>query len=252
MYMKIHPDNLLVIPIEKKLEMAEIDVSPIVEIREKKDKHGRVVARLSYVPWIEARILLETHFPGVEVAYEMFPRERGTGDPTPHLVPWADYGNTGAAVYPYLVEVATGKRTMPLFFPVMDFRHNSAIDPTATDINTALQRAAAKCVAVQTWIGISVYRRENDDIPPEETEIVPQKRQLPGKYEDNQYPPQDYGLEPEGFPFGANGSASQSLPEQWNQPGQNYQQDAPTQRAASSPPPTQGVSRFKNLGNRLK
>lgn len=225
MFMQIPADKLLMVPLEKKEEMAAIDLSLVTEIKEKKDKSGRTVARLSYIPWLESKRLLEIHFPTYRVMYETFPYSRGLGDPHGYTVGWADYGNTGTAVYPYILDTETGKRTMSMFFPVMDYRHNAAIDPTVTDINTALQRAASKVVAIETWIGISVYRKDKEDLPPDdEMPAIARKKDAA-----------DFFTAPDSRPT-QNGN-------------EEYHQDVPIQDAAQN---QSSASRFSSLKSRLK
>jgi hypothetical protein len=183
MFLQIPPDNLLSIPMEKKQEMSEVDFSDVICVIDK----GKV--KLSYIPWLESKRLLEIHFPNYRVMYETFPRVSNAGDPHPCMVGWADYGKAGCAVYPYILDTITGKRTMSMFFPVMDFRHNAAIDPSVMDLNTAFARAASKVVAVETWIGIQVYRKEKEDIPEDTKPLTETKASFSSRYAAPPQPP---------------------------------------------------------------
>jgi Protein of unknown function (DUF1071) len=161
MFNNIASDKLLVIPLDKKQELLEIVVDHLLEKR-----NG-----LDYLPWAEAQILLESNLPGIRVGYETC-RRGGINeqDPIYTLVPWFDYGQLGCAVYAYLYEELTGKRTPPIYFPVMDYKHKAHPNPTVCDINNSLQRAAVKAIALNTWIGLNVFRKSKEDVPQEVAE----------------------------------------------------------------------------------
>lgn len=161
MFNNISTDKLLSIPFARKFEMLNMPVDELLEMRGDKE----------YLPWTEALILLETNFPGYRVGYETC-RRGGVNeqDPIYTLVPWFDYGQLGCAVYAYVYEEETGKRTPPIYFPVMDYKHKAHPNPTVCDINNSMQRAAVKAIAIHTWIGLEVFRKSKEDVPQEAAE----------------------------------------------------------------------------------
>jgi len=152
----VSTDLYLYIELETRKTMMQIDVTNLIEKRQ----------GLDYLPWCEAQILLAEHFPNLAVAYEMNPTSL-PGDSYVKLSPWFDYGDKGYAVYPYLFDHQSGKRTPPMFYPVMDFKHKSHLNPTVCDFNNAMHRAAVKCIAIYTFLGIEVYRKTKEDVPSE-------------------------------------------------------------------------------------
>lgn len=168
-------DEILVIPMSTKVEMAKIPVS--TETRVKRDKNGKVSASLTYVPWIEARMLLEKHFPNLKVDFETFPMVSNNHT---YSVPWCDCGEMGLCLFPYIKDVVSGKRTPSIFYPVMDYVHKAQLSPTVVDINNSIQRASSKVIALETWIGISVYQKIDESIPPDNLmeEVVDKGREM--------------------------------------------------------------------------
>ena len=108
---------------------------------------------LSYLSWPFAFLYLNQHFPGVFVAFE----QKDFGNEL--------FGSEGAYyLRPYLTDGI--RRTPALLFPVMDRRHNSLKEEDARAVADNHQRAAVKCIATYTGLGLRLYAGE--DIPKEE------------------------------------------------------------------------------------
>lgn len=137
----------LVIPFEEKQKNSAVEVE--IEKIPKKTRGGGTI-HLSYVPWLEARILLDRYYPNLVVDYKV-----GT-----------DLSEEYYYILLRLVEIAEeiNKASSELFYPVMDYGHNNLKKPGTTDINTAIMRGSAKLVAIETGLGLSVYRRNQEDL----------------------------------------------------------------------------------------
>lgn len=145
--MKLMNDlGVLIVPYEKLKEMMALDVSSLSETR----------LGLTYLPWAEAELLLREHFPTLKVFTEV--KEYHRGDTTYVMVEAS------------LVDVSTGQHTYPEHFPVMDGsgRRQSIPNPGTRDISDAIKRAGVKVIARETGIGLSLYRKEKDDLPQEQ------------------------------------------------------------------------------------
>jgi hypothetical protein len=70
------------------------------------------------------------------------------------------YGDT---VMVYCDVTAFGK-TMKMHLPVMDLRNKAVVSPNTTDINKAMMRCLAKCIAC---FGIGLYIYSGEDLPTE-------------------------------------------------------------------------------------
>lgn len=117
------------------------DIGPHIE----KDYKG-----LSYLSWPFAYRYLKEHFPSIFVAFE----ERTIGEVV--------FGGPGYYyLRPYLTDGI--KRTVALIFPVMDRRHNAVKELDGRAISDNCQRAAVKCIATFTGLGLRLYAGE--DIP---------------------------------------------------------------------------------------
>ena len=69
----------------------------------------------------------------------------------------------GETVMVYCDVTAFGK-TMKMRLPVMDFRNQAVKNPSSVDINKAMMRCLAKCIAC---FGIGLYIYSGDDLPEE-------------------------------------------------------------------------------------
>ena len=120
------------------------DIGPHIE----KDYKG-----LSYLSWPFAYRYLKQHFPTFFVAFE----EKSVGE--------VAFGTPGAYyLRPYLTDGS--RRTVALVFPIMDRRHNAIKELDGRAISDNCQRAAVKCIATFTGLGLRLYAGE--DIPKEE------------------------------------------------------------------------------------
>jgi hypothetical protein len=108
---------------------------------------------LSYLSWPFAYRYLKQHFPTFFVAFE----EKSVGE--------VAFGTPGAYyLRPYLTDGS--RRTVALVFPIMDRRHNAIKELDGRAISDNCQRAAVKCIATFTGLGLRLYAGE--DIPKEE------------------------------------------------------------------------------------
>jgi len=120
------------------------DIGPHIE----KDYKG-----LSYLSWPFAYRYLKQHFPTFFVSFE----EKTLGEVV-FGVPGAYY------LRPYLTDGC--RRTVALVFPIMDRKHNAIKELDGRAISDNCQRAAVKCIATFTGLGLRLYAGE--DIPKEE------------------------------------------------------------------------------------
>jgi hypothetical protein len=120
------------------------DIGPHIE----KDYKG-----LSYLSWPFAYRYLKEHFPTCFVAFE----EKTIGEVV--------FGGPGYYyLRPYLTDGC--RRTVALIFPVMDRKHNAIKELDGRAISDNCQRAAVKCIATFTGLGLRLYAGE--DIPKED------------------------------------------------------------------------------------
>lgn len=120
------------------------DIGPHIE----KDYKG-----LSYLSWPFAYRYLKEHFPTLFVAFE----EKTIGEVV--------FGGPGYYyLRPYLTDGM--RRTVALIFPVMDRKHNAIKELDGRAISDNCQRAAVKCIATFTGLGLRLYAGE--DIPKED------------------------------------------------------------------------------------
>jgi len=108
---------------------------------------------LSYLSWPFAYRYLKEHFPALFVAFE----EKTVGEVV--------FGGPGYYyLRPYLTDGV--RRTVALIFPVMDRKHNAIKELDGRAISDNCQRAAVKCIATFTGLGLRLYAGE--DIPKED------------------------------------------------------------------------------------
>jgi hypothetical protein len=130
------------------LKNYETDVSPYVKQAQGND----------YIAGFWAPVFFARYLVGYSVEFEKNPEtghpyflcEDGTGYVLPYLV----YGGEPVS--------------KPLFFPIMGNppKFAAIVNPNSRDINDAMQRAAIKCIAYTTGLGLSLWSREG---LPEET-----------------------------------------------------------------------------------
>ena len=119
---------------------------------------------LSYLSWPFAYRYLKQHFPTFFVAFE----EKTLGE--------VAFGTPGAYyLRPYLTDGV--RRTVALVFPIMDRRNNSVKELDGRAISDNCQRAAVKCIATFTGLGLRLYAGE--DIPKEEDQKETAKKAAP-------------------------------------------------------------------------
>ena len=123
----------------KFLELRKLDVGSHIE-----KKNG-----LSYLSWSWAVDVLLQNDP---TATWEFPEPKY-------------YGET---VMVYCDVTAFGK-TMKMHLPVMDFKNQAVKNPTSVDINKAMMRCLAKCIAT---FGIGLYIYSGEDIPSEVVDLT--------------------------------------------------------------------------------
>ncbi len=134
---------VLTVPYEKIVEMMAIDVTGLAETR----------MGLTYLPWAEAELLLRQYFPTYKVVTE--------------VSHWMVGETRYCAIEAKIVDCVTGVATLPEYFPVMDNgkQRLAKPNPTPRDISDSIKRASVKVIARETGIGLSLYRKEKDDLP---------------------------------------------------------------------------------------
>lgn len=144
----LEAERILHVPFEKIKEMMELDVTHLSESR----------LGLTYLPWAEAELLLREHFPTYKVDATI--KEYHRGD------------TTYVMVESFIIDISTGKCTLPEHFPVMDntSRRLSIPNPGTREISDAIKRAGVKVIARETGIGLNLYRKEKEDLPQEKLE----------------------------------------------------------------------------------
>jgi hypothetical protein len=127
----------------KYLELRNVDVSDKIE-----KKNG-----LSYLSWAWAVDTLLQHDPQATWSY---------GQPVLF----------GETVMVFCTVNAFGK-SMTAQLPVMDYRNKAVPNPDAFAVNTAMQRALAKAIALH-GLGLSLYVGEDlwDDVPVDTTDLL--------------------------------------------------------------------------------
>lgn len=105
---------------------------------------------LSYLSWPFAYRYMKQHFPSLFVSFE----EAQDG--------WPVFGQEGCwLLRPFLTDGQ--QRTPALVFPLMDNKHNALSKLDARAVSDNIQRAAVKCIATFTGLGLKLYAGE--DIP---------------------------------------------------------------------------------------
>jgi hypothetical protein len=134
-------NDILIIPYEQWLKGYSIDVSNFIE---KKNN-------LDYISWATSEKLLRENFPNLIVDFER--------DSNGNYF----FGNPdiGYFVLPFMIDVKENKRTKSLYYPIIDYRNQSIKNLTSMAVNTSLQRARSKIIALETGIGFSLYTGED-------------------------------------------------------------------------------------------
>lgn len=135
---------------------------------------------LSYLTWSWAVDTLLQHDP---MATWYFP------EPT-------DYGET---MMVYCHVTAFGK-TMRMHLPVMDHRNQAIKNPSSVDINKAMMRCLAKCIAC---FGIGLYIYSGEDLPEDDSKPNPLDQIAKPKNFDGTFPPEAEPAKPKLKPGGA-------------------------------------------------
>ena len=156
------PENNLVIPYEKWLQMTRLPVK--TSKKEIEFKSGRKMI-FTYTSWTCARALLKEHFPDLEVGFEHY-------DGVPFLIIPA-----GVLIGAYLFNTK-GQRTTPEYYAVRDQRLDSPVEPDLGLITNNMQRAMVRVIAIQLGIGWSVYADDDHASPPapQEEDAPPRER----------------------------------------------------------------------------
>lgn len=122
-----------------------IDVSNHIEITFK---------GLKYLSWSYAEMYLRTNFQNLVVDFERTFEDNS----------WSYiFGNerNGYFCLPYIVDVKSNLKTTKLYYPIIDQSNKAILNPNAMQINTSLQRARTKIIALTTGIGFSLYNGED-------------------------------------------------------------------------------------------
>lgn len=115
--------------------------------------YQRSKQNLTYIPWGVSMQILKTYDPTLDVDFE-----RNTdGDPC--------FGNEKRGWYVQAYLTRNGVRiSANLIHAVRDYRNKAVKDPDITVVTNSIQRAIAKCVAIHTGIGMSLYSQIDESI----------------------------------------------------------------------------------------
>lgn len=116
----------------------------------------------NYLSWAYALKHLKISYPEARVRVYKYPDPNGN-----LIVPYLRTKNgTYVTVRLYLDRLDLKEDIYEEFtHPVLDYRNKPILEPTSFQINTSIQRATAKVIAIGTGIGLSLYA--NEDLPPE-------------------------------------------------------------------------------------
>lgn len=164
----------------------------MLERREAKRNSGEF---FTYLSWTHAQVLLQEHYPGVQVAFEQTPDgspiwwEEGSFDITEYIDQPGSQRKKAvtktlqgrqAYVRPYLTDGV--KRTPALFYPVMNSKKEAQLNPDMRLINDAMQRAMSKCISTFTGIGLKLYAKEDIPEPPKVLPTIGTDEKLRNRY----------------------------------------------------------------------
>jgi hypothetical protein len=127
------------------LENYNLDLEGIVEIR----PSGRFEAK--YISWAHAIRLLKMRHPDLEVGYEY----------NEDMEPFFRCVTSGVYILVFMRRIGLTMKTASLLYPVMDNKFVPCENPNLRDISDSMLRAAVKCIAFQTGIGLSLYSGED-------------------------------------------------------------------------------------------
>jgi len=114
-----------------------------------KEKNG-----MRYLPWAAAIKYLLNYFPDANWEHREW-------DGIPYL-------KTGSGCF-VEVSVIIGGITRKQLHPILDYRNQPIKEPNAFQVNTSIQRALAKAIALH---GLGLYIFDGEDLPPNEKEAI--------------------------------------------------------------------------------
>ena len=130
-------------------KLKNIDVSKYIETRPVKSKKTGMVTNLKYISWANSWSILKSIYPDAE--FKVYENNEG--------LPFFKFDD-GVFVK---VTVSISKNSHTQFLAVRHIYTGEALKtPTSTEINNAIQRCLAKCIALH-GIGLDLYSKE--DIP---------------------------------------------------------------------------------------
>lgn len=138
--------------------LSRIDVKDRIE-----KKNG-----LSYLSWAWAWGVLKEHFPDA-----WFRKHEAAGG-IPYFIDMQGYAYVRVTVG----LDKTGDHEVTETFPILDHRNKPIQGPNSFDVNNALQRCLAKCIA---YHGLGHYIYAGEDLPLQMTEEGPQERPSQGR-----------------------------------------------------------------------
>lgn len=138
--------------------LSRIDVKDRIE-----KKNG-----LSYLSWAWAWGVLKEHFPDA-----WFRKHEAAGG-IPYFIDMQGYAYVRVTVG----LDKTGDHEVTETFPILDHRNKPIQGPNSFDVNNALQRCLAKCIA---YHGLGHYIYAGEDLPLQMTEEGPQERPAQGR-----------------------------------------------------------------------
>lgn len=138
-------------------ELSSVDISNKVRAKKTGGKNGKPARELWYLSWATALREVLKRYPGAEWHYREWDG-----------LPWLQ---TKAGVFvECTVIIGDTKRTQLL--PVLDMYNRPVLEPDSAQINKAMQRALAKCIALH-GLGLELWAGEDLDAEQEVNEDKP-------------------------------------------------------------------------------
>lgn len=130
--------------------------------------HVRQKGKFSYLSWAYAVSQLCRLHPSATWEVKRFPLKIETQEGNEYIdVPYLET----PAGYFVEVEVTIGGVTRSQLHPVLDHQNKPKNNPSSFDINTSIQRALVKAIALH---GLGLYIYANEDLPPDEKFTKPE------------------------------------------------------------------------------
>jgi hypothetical protein len=136
---------------DDKKDKSVFDILNGIDVNSMKERKGN----FDYLSWVDAVAVLLKHFP--DATWEVHEYNG-----SPFLATECGYFTK--------VSVTINNITRTQVHPVLDYRNKSIAKPSSFEINTSIQRALAKAIALH---GLGLYIFRGEDLPSNELSIAP-------------------------------------------------------------------------------